>query len=871
MERILKCISWTALSVVLCTTAYGQGAGHRVTSDQVVVNSAAHWRNWAFPKGVVEISSSGALTPHQLHRDINAVRDIAAYLQARPPDGIKKAPEEITVLDGIQAGTAGNRADVVNLFDGDLGTYWQPDPPTGEGELAGQWWFSVDLGRLVIAKSIVLKFVAEALGDPFLQFDVLVSQGNKPTGSRGPSLEYTTMLRTLKPNKEQRLFEIDMDLERDFEGVGIRFVQVVVTGSNFGRGREVSQAEYDQLAAGERGEVDYFKRHANGRETLVPQEVHRQLEPDQQGSVRYYRIERPRLAELEVWAEGDEILTGALDRGGFGTASQTASINSLIDGQIESKVQFIYTYGRGSLKSPEGQVLFDLGAFYWIDAFRMAYGGSRFSNYRLDFSDGTLAADGSIKWNTAVDREQRGGGGISALGFGFYEGNNFARLKARFFRFVWKQFESTSSTGKGGATGQPAELQLYGRGFLPEVTLTSDLIRLGGSRNLLSVEWDADAPPGTSVLIQTRTGNELSETLHYFKKDGTEVSKEDYDKLLSIFRGDIVAEETAGSDWEPWSQPYEDPTGSPVTSPSPREFLTLRATLQSDDPAVSPTLRSIRLNFSNPVAQGLTGEISPFQVDQLGQEQMFSLYVRPDFGRRDMGFDQLLLVAPSDMPLRFVGLYAGAEDAFDPSADLSSLAVADVEVMQTRTDSLQLAFPPVGPSSSVEVLRLDFATALFSTGAVMRALLKNSDAGEGNWQRVDAGNALTEIESNTTTLVGAVQSTSLLTEVEVIPHVFTPNGDGVNDQAQFAFKVVRVGDDSPAEVEVFDLAGHRVRRLVEQRDLSTGTYAIGWDGRDDAGALVPPGVYYARLRIDTDTEGAGIDGEQVLKTIAVAY
>ena len=85
MERILKCISWAVLSVICCTAAYGQGAGHRVTSDQVVVNSAAHWRNWTFPKGVVEISSSGALTPHQLHRDINAVRDIAAYLQAAHP------------------------------------------------------------------------------------------------------------------------------------------------------------------------------------------------------------------------------------------------------------------------------------------------------------------------------------------------------------------------------------------------------------------------------------------------------------------------------------------------------------------------------------------------------------------------------------------------------------------------------------------------------------------------------------------------------------------------------------------------------------------------------------------------------------------
>ena len=135
MERILRYIRWAVWSVVCCTAAYGQGAGHRVTSDQVVINSAAHWRNWTFPQGVVEISSSGTLTPHQLHRDINAVRDIAAYLQARPPDGIKKAPEEITVRDGIQAGTAGNQADVGNLFDGDLGTYWQPDPPTGEGEL----------------------------------------------------------------------------------------------------------------------------------------------------------------------------------------------------------------------------------------------------------------------------------------------------------------------------------------------------------------------------------------------------------------------------------------------------------------------------------------------------------------------------------------------------------------------------------------------------------------------------------------------------------------------------------------------------------------------------------------------------------------
>ena len=523
-----------------------------------------------------------------------------------------------------------------------------------------------------------------------------------------------------------------MRLEREFAGVGIRFVQVVVTGSNFGRGREVSQAEYDQLATDERGEVDYFKLHANGRETLVPQEVHRQLEPEQQGSVRYYRIERPRLAELEVWAEGDEILTGALDRGGFGTASQTASINSLIDGQIESKVQFIYTYGRGSLKSPEGQVLFDLGAFYWIDAFRMAYGGSRFSNYRLDFSDGTLAADGSIKWNTAVDREQRGGGGISALGFGFLRRQRFCATQSPFFPLRleavrkhqfhgqrwghWAASRATAIRARFPARSN-ADLRSDPFGRQPQPALR----RVGGRRATRHERADPDPHwqrvERNPALLQKRRHGSIQGGL---RQAAVHFPRRDRRRRDRRFRLGAV---------EPTLR-RSDRLASDFAQPA-------RVSDFAGDLAVGRSQRSVRpcARFGSTLAipwpQSITGEISPFQVDQLGKEQMFSFYVRPDFGSRDPGFDQLLLVAPSDMPLRFVGLYAGAEDAFGPSADLASLAIADVEVMQTRTDSLQLAFPAVGPSSGVEVLRLDFATALFSTGAVMRALLKNSDAGRG--------------------------------------------------------------------------------------------------------------------------------------------
>ena len=47
------------------------------------------------------------------------------------------------------------------------------------------------------------------------------------------------------------------------------------------------------------------------------------LDDERRGSIRYYHKERPRLAELEILSEGDEILSGMLERGGFGTATQT--------------------------------------------------------------------------------------------------------------------------------------------------------------------------------------------------------------------------------------------------------------------------------------------------------------------------------------------------------------------------------------------------------------------------------------------------------------------------------------------------------------------------------------------------------------------
>lgn len=49
-------------------------------------------------------------------------------------------------------------------------------------------------------------------------------------------------------------------------------------------------------------------------------------------------------------------------------------------------------------------------------------------------------------------------------------------------------------------------------------------------------------------------------------------------------------------------------------------------------------------------------------------------------------------------------------------------------------------------------------------------------------------------------------------------------------------------------VDVFDLAGHRVRTLAREREFPAGVQALSWDGRDDSGAALPGGLYFVRMR-----------------------
>jgi flagellar hook assembly protein FlgD len=108
------------------------------------------------------------------------------------------------------------------------------------------------------------------------------------------------------------------------------------------------------------------------------------------------------------------------------------------------------------------------------------------------------------------------------------------------------------------------------------------------------------------------------------------------------------------------------------------------------------------------------------------------------------------------------------------------------------------------------------------------------------------------------------QSKNLVSKFAVEPNPFTPNGDGINDELTVTFDVQRLLAPRPVNLEIFDLSGRRLR--IIERNLSSGGYSQQWDGRDDAGQMVPPGLYL--LRISTEADDVG---KARTRLISVAY
>lgn len=85
------------------------------------------------------------------------------------------------------------------------------------------------------------------------------------------------------------------------------------------------------------------------------------------------------------------------------------------------------------------------------------------------------------------------------------------------------------------------------------------------------------------------------------------------------------------------------------------------------------------------------------------------------------------------------------------------------------------------------------------------------------------------------------------------PRVFTPNGDGNNEQVTFEYENI---DENSIVCWIYDIRGSVVRQL----DIVGSGDEFTWDGKDEDGNIAPSGIYIYQIEV----EGQTINGTIVL-------
>lgn len=369
-----------------------------------------------------------------------------------------------------------------------------------------------------------------------------------------------------------------------------------------------------------------------------------------------------------------------------------------------------------------------------------------------------------------------------------------------------------------------SEIQIFGDGFVPEGSFVSKVDSFATSAaNFGNVSAYADLPRGTSISIQLRTGS-------------TPVV-------------DSIS-------WSGWSAPLtfssveEALKGSKLNLFEPRKYFQWKINLYSIN-LETPKIDSIHLTYQNSlVADSVFASVTPTDV--------------PAFEKTTLHYIVDATIVPANLGVDTLIIYTQS------SALVQNILVNNIPVPYnalTLPDRVIIGFRnTITTTSRIEIV---FSTRLISSTKFISEVISKSAS--WNPQNVDV-RKISSAEAWSVNTTGI--SLSTLVNVRVDPNPFTPNGDGKNDQTIVDFAVANIEKSKNLRIYIFDLYGKKIRTLLETTtginpfygDPRVGGKGILWNGKDDEGKTVLPGVYLLQVSIDTDN-----GGEFKTKTVVVSY
>ena len=418
-----------------------------------------------------------------------------------------------------------------------------------------------------------------------------------------------------------------------------------------------------------------------------------------------------------------------------------------------------------------------------------------------------------------------------------------------------------------------AEIEVYGDGFSPRATYTSNILDLEKPAALGELSWSGDRPEGTDVLLRMRSGNDEDPRYYWrytfrgdertrFDDEGRLLTQATYEALEGGEKAGITPD--TGS-WEFWTPPVEFAKRRvELAGERPRQFVQFEAEFLSDKPVEARSvLDFLQFEVSKPpVVSQVLAEIEPL-VANPREVTRFSYRILPEFEADDQGFDSIQI----DTPARVVSvdtLILSSADSDNPEGrdTLDVSAAADV------SDSGFIIPLPAGyrrdQQSTGLIIEIIFRAPVYQYGFAFSGRVFDSDRPWEVRQRVTPGDADPTVESSSLIVELSDLGASSVDELELSSAVLTPNSDGINDVLEIGFELVNLAGSVPIEIGVYDLSGRRVTRIVSAG--ASGKFSEAWDGTDGDGTLLPPGLYVIRMAVTSD-EATDI----ATTTVALAY
>lgn len=601
-------------------------------------------------------------------------------------------------------------------------------------------------------------------------------------------------------------------------------------------------------------------------------------------------------------AEGQNVAPGLLGRGGSvqaPTVLNVADLQNLLQGMIQAAttgnaLQRDESRARGTLIS------LDLGARFGVNRIRFFPRNTVFPAPQTPFQ-GLFLRNFEVHVNDGVNLTEAG----NPI-YEIYEDrrNNTQAVTdvlvdpPRYIRFV--RVKATSAI-----PFEIEKIQVFGEGFVPTVRYLSPIIRMGARANWgrLRLTEEVIGDSGASGLqIRTRTGNDPTPFAYTRRQVGLagaaeipfSVSDPDQplgrDEYLDLpLRGGPDDAWERGSvredliNWSPWSAPYDadeaaTDLGTPVLSPSPRQFLQVRADFSSGELESARALSHLSLGFvSPPLADSLVAEVFPREAEA-STDVAFVYAVRAELASAGLqGFDGFQVSTEQRVQRveRIEILDAAGATVVDHTFAVQDRPTqeGDVEILEMSDQGFTVRFPRIRDSGTVVKIHFVGRVLAFSTTFAGRALVVDEegfqDVRPGNAASLGAGDS--PFRSGVTVLSPAVTRGGLIRSLAVGRSVVTPNGDGHNDRLEVSYEVVAVVGRARMRVEVLDLAGRRVRRLFDGTG-ENGTYGVeiypelAWDGTAAAGQPVTAGLYLLRVEVEGDAQSS-----TAVRTVVVAY